>query len=190
MASGQTLLLKGPRSCPLTGDENQPFKPKSRRPRAQVALTVSSAEATASAEEASPMATTTSAPTTTATCAPTLHQRMAAAPACTGRSPLKSSRTGRHRPPHGGIVSERGQDNPRTQTPPMRRTASWTIPRCARHNSHPCGGRTATPGSSGRRQRRRPRQSQLSQQARHAGADDACGRPVPRCRSSPPPQGR
>jgi hypothetical protein len=49
MASGQTLLLKGPRSCPLTGDENQPLKPKSRRPRAQVALTVSSAEATTAA---------------------------------------------------------------------------------------------------------------------------------------------
>jgi hypothetical protein len=47
MASGQMLLLKGPRSRPLTGDENQPLKPKSRRPRAQVALTVSSAEATA-----------------------------------------------------------------------------------------------------------------------------------------------
>jgi hypothetical protein len=47
MALGQTLLLKGPRSCPLTGDENQPLKPKSRRPVAQVALTVSSAEAIA-----------------------------------------------------------------------------------------------------------------------------------------------
>jgi hypothetical protein len=46
MASGQTLLLKGPRSRPLTGDENQPLKPKSQRSGAQVALTVSSAEAT------------------------------------------------------------------------------------------------------------------------------------------------
>jgi hypothetical protein len=48
-ASGQTLLLKGPRSPPLTGDENQPLKPKSRRPGAQVALTVSPAEATTAA---------------------------------------------------------------------------------------------------------------------------------------------
>jgi hypothetical protein len=31
-----------------------------------------------------------------------------------GRSPLKSSRTGEHRPPRGGVVPERGQDNPRT----------------------------------------------------------------------------
>jgi hypothetical protein len=49
MASGQTLLLKGPRSRPLMGDENQPLKPKSRRSGVQVALTVSSAEATTSA---------------------------------------------------------------------------------------------------------------------------------------------
>jgi hypothetical protein len=54
MASGQTLLLKSPRSRPLTGDENQPLKPKSRRSRAQVALTVSSVEATASARGSLP----------------------------------------------------------------------------------------------------------------------------------------
>jgi hypothetical protein len=76
MDSGQTLPLKGPRSCPLTGDENQPLKPKSRRSRAQVARMVSSAEETASAEATSPMATTTSAPTTAATCPTTPHQRV------------------------------------------------------------------------------------------------------------------
>jgi hypothetical protein len=31
---------------------------------------------------------------------------MAAAPACTGRSPLKSSWMGRHQPPRGGVVPE------------------------------------------------------------------------------------
>jgi hypothetical protein len=31
MTSGQTLLLKGLRSRPLTGDENQTLKPKGRR---------------------------------------------------------------------------------------------------------------------------------------------------------------
>jgi hypothetical protein len=36
----------------------------------------------------------------------------------TGRSPLESSRTGKHRPPRGGVVPEQGQDNPRTRTPP------------------------------------------------------------------------
>jgi hypothetical protein len=49
MASGQMLLLKGPRSRPLTGDEDHPLKPKSQRSGAQVALTISSAKATASA---------------------------------------------------------------------------------------------------------------------------------------------
>jgi hypothetical protein len=88
MASGQTLLLKGPRSRPLTGDENQPLKPKSRRSGAQVALTVSSVEATASAREASPMATTTLAPTTAATCPPTPHRRTAAAPKRNSRGAL------------------------------------------------------------------------------------------------------
>jgi hypothetical protein len=47
--SGQTLLLKGPRSRPLMRDENQPLKPKSRRPGAQVALTVLPVEATTAA---------------------------------------------------------------------------------------------------------------------------------------------
>jgi hypothetical protein len=36
----------------------------------------------------------------------------------TGRSPLKSSRTGEHRPPRRGVVLEHGQDSPRTRTPP------------------------------------------------------------------------
>jgi hypothetical protein len=47
MTLGQTLLLKGLRSRPLTGDENQTLKPKSRRSGAQLAPTVSSTEATA-----------------------------------------------------------------------------------------------------------------------------------------------
>jgi hypothetical protein len=36
----------------------------------------------------------------------------------TGKSPLKSSRTGEHRHPRGGVVPEQGQDSPRTRTPP------------------------------------------------------------------------
>jgi hypothetical protein len=102
MAPGQTLPLEGPRSRPLTGDENQPLKPKSRRPGAQVALMVLSAEA------ASPMATTTLASTTAATYPPTPHQRAAAAPKRTGRSSLP--------------FSPRERDRPRTRVPPSRRT--------------------------------------------------------------------
>jgi hypothetical protein len=123
MASGQTLLLKDPRSRPLTGDENQPLKPKSRRPGAQVALTVSSAEATASAEAASPMATTTSAPMTAATCPPTPHQRAAAAPMRTDRSSLPLS------------PQERERDRPGTRVPPSRRTTCCATPWCSRRPS-------------------------------------------------------
>jgi hypothetical protein len=183
MASGQTLPLKGPRSRPLMGDENQPLKPKSRRPRAQVALTVSSAEATALAEEASPMATTTSASTTAATCPPTPHRRAAAAPKRTGRSSLLSS------------PKERERDRPRTRVPPSRCTTccatpgaadsarrTWTWPACARRDRHPSGGRAAALRPSGRRWHRKQRQSRSGRGARHATAASATdGR-----RSSPP----
>jgi hypothetical protein len=36
----------------------------------------------------------------------------------TGTSPLKSSRTGKRRPPHEGVMPEQRQDSPRTRTPP------------------------------------------------------------------------
>jgi hypothetical protein len=85
-------------TSPLKG-RRQAIKAKEPEVRPQVVPTVSSAE------KPSPAATT-SAPTTAATCAPAPRQRMAAAPACTGRSPLKSSWTGRHRPPRGGVVPE------------------------------------------------------------------------------------
>jgi hypothetical protein len=111
MASGQTLLLKGPRSRPLTGDENQPLKPKSWRSGAQVARTVSSVEATASTEAASP---------TAATCPPTPHQRATAAPKRTGRSSLPLS------------PQERERDRPRTRVPPSRHTTCCATPRCSR----------------------------------------------------------
>jgi hypothetical protein len=77
----------------------QAIKYKETEVRPQVAPAVSSAEKP-------PMATTTSAPTIAATCAPAPRRRMAAAPACTGRSPLKSSQTGRHQPSRGGVVPE------------------------------------------------------------------------------------
>jgi hypothetical protein len=63
MTSGQTLLRQGFRPCPHSTGEDKLSKPKSRRPGAQMALTISSATRT------SPAATT-SAPTTAATCSP------------------------------------------------------------------------------------------------------------------------
>jgi hypothetical protein len=46
MVLGRTLPLEGSRSRPLAEDENQILKPKSRRPGAQMAPTISSAEKT------------------------------------------------------------------------------------------------------------------------------------------------
>jgi hypothetical protein len=77
----------------------QAIKAKEPEVRPQVASTVTSTEKP-------PVATTTSAPTTAATYALVPRRRMTAAPACTGRSPLKSSRTGQRQPPRGGIVPE------------------------------------------------------------------------------------
>jgi hypothetical protein len=85
-------------ASPLEG-RGQAIKAKEPGVRPQLAPMVSSTE------KPSPAATT-SAPTTAATCAPAPHRRMADAPACTGRSPLRSSRTGRPRPPRGGVVPE------------------------------------------------------------------------------------
>jgi hypothetical protein len=112
MAPGRTLPLEGPRSRPLAGDENQPLNPKSRRPGAQVALTVSSAEKPSSAA-------TTSAPTTAATYPPTPHQRAPAAPKHTGRSSLPF------------LPQERERDRPRTRVPPSLRTTCCATPRCS-----------------------------------------------------------
>jgi hypothetical protein len=130
MALVRTLPLEGPRSCPLAGDENQPLKPKSWRPGAQVALTVPSAEKP-------PLVTTTSALTTATTCPPTPHRRAAAAPKRTDRSSLPFS------------PRERERDRPRTRVPPSRRTTCCATPGAAAH-SRPDRGQNAAPwpGSS------------------------------------------
>jgi hypothetical protein len=109
MALRRTLPLKGSRSCPLMGDENQPLKPKSRRPGAQVTLTISSAE------KPSPAATT-SAPTAASTCPPTPHLRAPTAPKRTGRSSLPSS------------PRKREWDRPRTRVLPSRRMTCCETP--------------------------------------------------------------
>jgi hypothetical protein len=112
MAPGRTLPLEGPHLRPLAGDKNQPLKPKRRRPGAQVALTVSSAEK----------------PSPAATCPATPHQRAPAAPKRTGRSSLPFS------------PQKRERDRPRTQVPPSRRTTCCATPRCSQ--PQPPGRRT------------------------------------------------
>jgi hypothetical protein len=97
LRANATIARPSPTS-PLEG-RGQAIKAKEPEVCPRVAPMVSSVEKP-------PLATTTSAPTTAATCAPALHQRMAAALAYTSRSPLKSSRTGRHRHPRGGVMPE------------------------------------------------------------------------------------
>jgi hypothetical protein len=87
-----------PSPTSLLEGRGQAIKAKEPRVRLQLAPMVSSAE------KPSPAATT-SASTTAATCAPA-PRRMADAPACTSRSPLRSSWTGRPQTPRGGVVLE------------------------------------------------------------------------------------
>jgi hypothetical protein len=91
--------VERPSPMPPHEERGQAIKAKEPGVRPLVAPTVSSAEKPS-------LAATTSALTIAATCALAPHRRMAVAPACTNRSPLKSSRTDRHRPPHGGVVLE------------------------------------------------------------------------------------
>jgi hypothetical protein len=72
-ASGQTLLLEGPRPRPHTRGEDKAVKAEEPEVRPQVAPTISSMEKPS-------LAATTSAPTTTATCPPTPHQQACGRP--------------------------------------------------------------------------------------------------------------
>jgi hypothetical protein len=63
MASGRTLLQRGPRPCPHSRGEDKLSKPKSRRPGARMVAVIPSATTTSSVA-------TTSAPTTEAICPP------------------------------------------------------------------------------------------------------------------------
>jgi hypothetical protein len=94
-----SAAVERPSPTPPHKGRGQAIKAKEPGVRPQVAPTVSSTEKPS-------LAATTSAPTTASTCASAPRRRMAAAPACTGRSPLKSSRTDQHRPPRGGAVLE------------------------------------------------------------------------------------
>jgi hypothetical protein len=77
-------VVKRPGPRPHTRGEDKPSKPKSRRSDRRWCRR-------SRRRRHPPLAATTSAPTTAATYAPVPRRRMAAAPACTGRSPLKPS---------------------------------------------------------------------------------------------------
>jgi hypothetical protein len=162
--------LKGPRSHPLTGDENQPLKPKSRRSGAQAALTVSSAEVTASArgslaygdhhlgtnDSGHHLGTNDSGhlPTNTA---PASGGRPKSAPAGPHSRP-------RHRNKNGTVLEHeyrprgvRRVVRPLGAADGARRT--WTWPARAQRDRHPSGGRAAALRPSGRRWHRKQHRS-------------------------------
>jgi hypothetical protein len=114
-----------------------------------------------------------------ATCAPVPYRRMVAAPAH-GEvlAPVLTAGV-RTRPSKNAAAAPAAYDV--LYVPPVRpaaREKPWMWPTCARRNRRPCGGRTATPHPSGRRQRRRRHQGHPGRGARHVAADSAAdGRP-------------
>jgi hypothetical protein len=169
------------------GGDNEAIKAKESGTQQQVALMVPAAEATTSARAASPAAATTSAPTTAATSAPVddgcLGAREEVLTPVLPRSEDKPSKNAAATPAAYDVL----------YGPPVRpvaREKPWMWRTRPRRDRRPCGGRTATPRPSGRRQRRKLLQGHLSQEARNTVADSACSQPAPCSRSSPPLQGR
>jgi hypothetical protein len=150
MASGQTLPLEGPRSRPLMGDENQPLKPKSRRPGAQVAQTVSSAEATASAE----VAHLWRPPPQHLRQRPPVHQHRTSERRTPQSTPVGPHSCSRYKNKNGTVPEHeyRPHGVRRVVRPPgaadsARRT--WTWPARARRDRYPSGERAAVLRPSG-----------------------------------------
>jgi hypothetical protein len=190
-ASMHAPLQRGLRPRPPTGGDNEAIKAKELEARRQVALMVSPAEATTSLTSGGDhLSTDDSGHLCTGGLPAT-----AAASARTKRSSLSSSY---------GSEDKTIQDAAATPTAynalydpadgvgtvrPAARETSWMWRTCTWRDRRSCGGRTATPQPSGRRQHRSQHRGHPSQGARHAAADGACRRPAPCSRSSPPAQG-
>jgi hypothetical protein len=160
MASGRTLLQQCPRPRLRSRGEDKLSKPKSRRPGAWMVAVIPSATRTSSAA-------TTSAPTTAAICPPA--------------DPHSD-------PPGWASTDLRAEASYRSKG---RTTQEQECrPSSARRLGRFSGARGATTAHTARGGRQEPSQSQLSQRAQCAEADDARGRPAPRCRSPPLPLGR
>jgi hypothetical protein len=180
ITSACTPLRKGPCPCLPTGGDNEAIKAKEPEVRRQVALTVSPAEATTSA-----VGSLTSSGDHLST-DDSGHLRTSVVPANGGRpsaheevlAPVLTARV-RTRPSKNVAAAPAAHDV--LYDPPVRpaaREKPWVWPTHARRDRRPCGGRTATPSPSSRRQHRRRHQSNPGRGARHAAADDASdGRP-------------
>jgi hypothetical protein len=174
-ASARAPLRKGPRPRLPTRGGNKAIKAKESRARWQVALTVSPAEATTSTvgsltSGGDHLSTDDSGHLCTSA-VPANHDRPNAheevlAPVLTAGVRTRPSKNVAAAPAAYGVL----------YVPPVRPVAReklWMWPTCARRNRRPCGGRTATPRPSDRRQRQRRHQSHPGRGARHAAANGA-----------------
>jgi hypothetical protein len=191
--SARAPLRRGPRPRLTTVDDNEAIKAKEWEARRQVASVVSPAEATTSV-----VGSLTSGSDHLGTDDSGHLCTGGGDHLCTGGLPATAAASARAKwsslpSSHGSedkTIQERGRHPPqRTTSCTTPRATSWMWRTCAWRDRRPCDGRTATPRPSGRRQRRRRRQSHLGQGSRHAVADGACSRSAPSSRSLPPPQG-
>jgi hypothetical protein len=188
-------LRRGPRPRPPTWGDNEAIKAKESEAQRHMALMISPAEATTSiVDSLTSGGDHLSTNNSDHLCTGDLPA-MAAASARAKRSSLPSSYGSKDKTiqeldchPHGVRRLVRPPGRLGTMRPSARETP-WMWQTCTRRDRRSCGGRTAMPRPSGRRQCRRRLQSHLGQGARHAAADGACSRPAPRSRSSPPSQG-
>jgi hypothetical protein len=195
VASMRAPWRRGPCPRPSTGGDNEAFKAKELEARRQVALMVSPVEATTSAAGSltsggDHLSTDDSDHLCTgglpATAAASTRVKRSSLPSSYESEDKTIQERGRH--PHGVR---------RLVRPPGRRRnsaasgAGDAMDVVNLHMARPSPVRWTDSHApiSGRRHRRRQRQSHPSQGARHAAADDACSRPTPRSQSSPPPQG-
>jgi hypothetical protein len=178
MISTCTPMRKGPHPRLPTGGDNEAIKAKEPEVRRQVALTVSPADATTSVvgiltSDSDHLNTDDSG-----------HLHTIAVSANGGRpstrkevlAPVLTAGV-RTRPSKNAIAAPTAYDV--LYDPPVRpamREKSWVWPTCARRDRRSCGGRTATPRPSDRRQRRRRHQSHPGRGARHTAADGASDR--------------
>jgi hypothetical protein len=189
--SARTPMRKGPRPRLPTGGDNEAIQAKELEARRQVALMVSPAKATTSAE-----GSLTSGSDHLST-DDSGHLRTSAVPANGSRPSVRKEVLApvltagvRTRPSKNADAAPAAYDV--LYRPPVRppvREKPWMWRTYARHDRRPCGGRAATPRPDGRRQRRRWRRGHPSWGTRHTADGGTRSWPVPRTRSSPPPRG-
>jgi hypothetical protein len=156
--------VKGPLLMSQHEGRGQAIKAKELEVRPQVAPTVSLAETASSgyhhlSTDDSGHLRAGATPTNGGR--PSLHRQIPTQVLADGPAPASvrrhraGVRTRQSKNTNAALVAYDVLDDPPVQS--AAREGSQTCPTCARRDSRPCGGRTATPGPSGRRQRQRRR---------------------------------